>query len=245
LDEAELTPQGVRYDREFMLVRPDRRHLSQREVPRLALLRPSFDGAKLTVDAPWAVTPLVHGPVEGPAWEVTVHRQPCLGIDQGEEAAAWFSAVLDTDCRLVRFTGMRHTRLGGGTFAFADQYRVLVLSRESLDDLNGRLNRRAAEPLPMNRFRPSIVVEGLGAYGEDAVSTLRIGEVEIDLVAPCGRCVITTTDQETAIKGGEPLRTLATYRTRVFAGKREIMFGRLGIPRTSGTIAVADPVIAS
>src|SRR4051812_8651896 len=109
LGEAELTSRGMRYDREFMLVRPDRRHLSQREVPRLALLRPSFDGAKLIVDAPAAVTPLVHDPIDGPARDVTVHGRPCLGIDQGAEAAEWFSATLDTQCRLVRFTGVRST----------------------------------------------------------------------------------------------------------------------------------------
>ena len=241
LDEAHVTAGGLRHDRQFMLVRPDQRHLSQREAPRLALLRPGYDGAKLTVDAPDAVTPLVHEPTDGPAVNVSVHRQHCQGVDQGDEAADWFSAYLDTDCRLVRFSGVRHTERGGGTFAFADEYPLLVLSLESLHDLNQRLT----EPLPMNRFRPNIVLDGLGPYGEDTVSTLRIGDVEIDLIAPCGRCVITTIDQDTGVRAKEPLRTLATYRTQTFNGERQIMFGRHAVPRTFGTITTQDTVTAT
>ncbi|HZB32561.1 MAG TPA: MOSC N-terminal beta barrel domain-containing protein [Streptosporangiaceae bacterium] len=240
--ESQVTPGGLRHDREFMLVRPDRRHLSQREVPRLALLRPSLAGATLIVDALDAVTPLVHEPADGPVLDVTLHGMPCQGVDQGDDAADWFSAYLDTECRLVRFAGVRHTQPGGGgRVTFADGDPLHVLSRESLDDLNQRLS----EPLPMDRFRPNIVLEGLGPYGEDAVSALRIGEVEIELIAPCGRCVLTTIDQQTGVQGGEPLRTLATYRTQDFAGRREIMFGRLAIPRTFGMIATQDTATAT
>jgi uncharacterized protein len=241
LSEVQVTSRGLRHDREYMLVRPDHRHLSQREVPRLALLRPSYEGAKLIVDALDAVTPLVHEPADGPALDVTVHRRPCQGVDQGDDAADWFSAYLDTECRLVRFAGVRHTKLGGGRFAFADQYPLMVLSQESLDDLNQRLS----EPLPMNRFRPNIVLDGLGPYGEDTVSTLRIGEVEIEMIAPCGRCVLTTIDQQTGVRAKEPLRTLGTYRTQDFGGKREIMFGRLAIPRAFGTITTHDTALAT
>jgi uncharacterized protein YcbX len=238
---AELTPNGFRHDRTFMLIRPDGQHLSQREVSRLALLRPAYDGTKLTVHAPRMVTPLVYEPWDGPALDVTVHRRHCQGIDQGDEAAGWFSDVLGVSCRLVRFTGLRATRTGGGTLEYADGYPLLVLSRESLDDLNERL----AGPLPMNRFRPNIVLEGLGPHGEDKVSTLRIGEVEVDLVRPCGRCVITTIDQETGRRtDDEPLRTLAGYRTQVLDGDRRVLFGRLGIPRTCGVISVGDTVAA-
>ncbi|WP_460357203.1 MOSC domain-containing protein [Actinoallomurus acanthiterrae] len=114
-----------------------------------------------------------------------------------------------------------------------------MTSVESLEELNSRLD----EPLPMNRFRPSVVLEGLGAWGEDSVRLLRVGGVELELVKPCTRCVITTTDQETAVKAREPLRTLATYRTRTLPdGDRGVVFGQNAIPRTLGTIAVGDPV---
>jgi uncharacterized protein YcbX len=240
LTSAELTPTGFRHDREFMLVRPGGRHLSQREIPRMALLRAGYDGERLSVDALDAVTPLVHkAHTDGPVHDVTVHGKPCQGIDQGDEAAGWFAALLDADCRLVRFTGRRPTSVGGGAVAFADGYPLLVISAESLAELNSRLD----DPLPMNRFRPSIVIEGLGAFGEDSARLLRVGGVTVELVKPCARCVITTTDQDTAAKGREPLRTLAAYRTRRMAdGHLGVMFGQNGVPRTLGTIALGDHV---
>ncbi|WP_433468169.1 MOSC domain-containing protein [Spirillospora sp. CA-128828] len=240
LTEAELTPNGLRHDRAFMLVRPEGRHLSQREVPELALLRPHYDGVKLTVRTPLAPSPLVCEAVDGPALDVTVHKRPCQGIDQGDEAAEWFSTTLGLSCRLVRFTGTRPTMLGGGTLTYADGYPVSVLSAESLDDLNRRVEAR----LPMVRFRPNIVLRGLGPYGEDAVTLLRGDHAEIELIRPCGRCVIINTDQDTARRAPEPLRALARYRTERFAGRREIMFGRLGIPRTLGTLRVGERLSA-
>ncbi|CAM4140498.1 MOSC domain-containing protein [Nocardiopsis rhodophaea] len=241
LTSAEVCATGLVHDREFMLIRPDRRHISQREAPKLALLRPDYDGAKLTVHAPHAALPLIHVPVDGPVTEVTVHGRPCRGIDQGDAPAAWFSDALGRPCRLVRFTGERRTLRNDGSLRFADGYPLSILSRESLDDLNTRVG----SPLPMDRFRPNIVLEGLGAYGEDTVSTLRIGTVEIDLVRPCARCVIINIDQDSARKAPDPLRALAAYRTQAFDGSPEIMFGRLGVPRAPGVITVGDAVRAS
>lgn len=240
LAEADMTPDGLRHDRTFMLVRPDGRHLSQREVPGLALVHPAYDGEKLTVSSPLADAPLICEAAGGPPRDVTVHRRPCQGIDQGDDAAGWFSDALGLSCRLVRFTGTRPTMRGGGTLAYADGYPVSVLSQESLDDLN----RRTAGPLPMNRFRPNVVLSGLGPYGEDGVTRLR-GAAEIELIKPCGRCVIVNTDQETAERSPTALRALATYRTGRFDGYREIVFGRLGIPRALGTLRVGDGLTAS
>jgi uncharacterized protein YcbX len=236
LRSAELTPRGLPFDREFMLVTPEGRFLSQRDHARMALMRPSYDGTVLTVDAPGAPR-LVHKAAdEGEVREVSVQRSQCQGVDQGDEAAAWFGDLLGADCRLVRFTGLRPTSRGGGEVMFADGYPLLVISAESLADLNARLD----EPLPMNRFRPSLVVEGLGPYGEDEVRLLRVGETVIEMVKPCTRCVITTTDQRTAERGREPLRTLASYRTR----DRGIQFGQNCVPRVLGTLRVGDPVEA-
>ncbi|GAA2134782.1 MOSC domain-containing protein [Actinomadura napierensis] len=240
LAEAELTPQGFRHDRAFMLVRPDGRHLSQREVPELALLRPAYDGVKLTVHTPLADSPLICEAADGPARDVTVHRLPCQGIDQGDDAAEWFSDALGIGCRLVRFTGTRPTKRGGGTLTFADGYPVSVLSGESLDDLNDRVDA----PLPMDRFRPNIVLRGLGPYGEDGVTRLR-GGAEIELIKPCARCVIINTDQETARRSPVALRTLAGYRTGHFNGSREIVFGRLGVPRVTGVLRVGGELSAT
>ncbi|MCW2914915.1 MAG: domain containing protein [Actinomycetia bacterium] len=235
LEVADLGAKGLRHDREFMLITPDGEFLSQRRFPRMALLRPSYDGALLTVRAPSASAPLIHKAVDnGTIFDVTVQRKPCKGVDQGDEAAGWFSDVLGLECRLVRFSGYRPTRLGGGELAYADGFPLLLISAESLADLNSRL----AGPLPMNRFRPNLVVEGLGPFGEDSLRLLRIGDVVIELVKPCTRCVLTTVDQDTAVKGHEPLRTLASFRN--IDGK--ILFGQNGIPRTLGTLRVGDPV---
>jgi epoxide hydrolase-like predicted phosphatase len=176
-----------------MLVTPEGRFLSQRDLVQMALLRPSYDGEVLTVDAPGA-SPLVHKAVDdGDVRDVTVHRKECQGVDQGDEAAAWFSGLLDADCRLVRFTGRRATSRGEGEVMYADGYPLLVISAESLDDLNTRLD----DPLPMNRFRPSLVIEGLGPYGEDTDHVwhqVERGEVPItDWIAWIG--------QETAAAG--------------------------------------------
>lgn len=234
LHSAELTARGLPFDREFMLVTPEGRFLSQRDLAQMALMRPSYDGEILTVHAP-GTSPLVHKAADvGEVRDVTVQRKDCQGIDQGDEAAAWFSDLFDTDCRLVRFTGHRPTARGGGEVMFADGYPLLVISAESLADLNTRLD----EPLPMNRFRPSVVIEGLGPYGEDDVRLLRIGETVIEMVKPCRRCVITTTDQKTAERGREPLRTLASYRTR----DRGIQFGQNCVPRVLGRLTVGDPI---
>lgn len=234
LRTAELTSRGLPFDREFMLIAPGGRFLSQRDLAQMALMRPSYDGEVLTVHAP-GTAPLVHKAADnGEVLDVVVQRKECQGIDQGEEAAIWFSELLDSECRLVRFTGHRATSVGGGEVMFQDGYPLLVMSAESLTDLNARLD----EPLPMNRFRPSLVIEGLGPYGEDDVRLLRVGEAVIEMVKPCSRCIITTTDQETAERGREPLRTLAAYRTR----DRGIQLGYNAVPRALGTLTIGDEI---
>jgi uncharacterized protein YcbX len=242
LRTTEMLPHGLPHDREFMLITPEGVYITQREQPRMALLRPSFDGEVLTVDVAdpaMAMSPLEHEPVDdGPVREVMVEGTWCRGVDQGDEAADWFSALLDMDCRMVRFTGRREAA-NGATITFVDTYPLLVLSSESLDDLNERLAGTGGPPLPMNRFRPSLVIEGLGPYGEDGARLLRVGDTVIEMVQPCPRCKITTTCQDTGARGKEPLRTLATYRRDADGG---VVFGQNAVPRTTGRLAVGDPV---
>lgn len=243
LREAELTRRGLRHDRELMLIGPSGRQLTQREVPRMARLSPSFDGQKLSVgftDRPVETAPLVlEVRRDGPARDITLFGDLCRGVDQGDEAAGWFSGVLGTSCRLVAFPDDHVRRLdplvAQGEVGYADSAPLLITSEESLAELN----RRLPEPVPMNRFRPNIVISGWAEpFGEDRAHRLGIGRAEIDLVRGCGRCVITTVDQETGIKGREPLRTLAGFRV---AGGR-ILFGRSGVPRVLGDVQVGDRV---
>jgi hypothetical protein len=216
ISRAMLTPAGLEHDREWMVVTPDGRFVTQREVPRLALIATGLSERTLTLAAPGAgrlVVPL------GPSTdviEVTVWRDRCPAFDQGEPAARWLTALLGRPLRLVRFAPA-HRRLSspawtGGIEApnrFSDGYPLLAISRASLDDLNARLS----VPLPMDRFRPNLVLEGLPPYGEDALDDLVAGDVRLRRVKPCTRCAITTTNQATAeVEGDEPLRTLKSYR---------------------------------
>jgi hypothetical protein len=119
--------------------------------------------------------------------------------------------------------------------SFADGFPFLVISQESLADLNGRLS----QPLPMNRFRPNLVVAGGEAFAEDSWKNIEVGGVRLRMVKPCGRCVVTTTDQATTARGTEPLRTLATYRKV----DGEVMFGQNAVHESTGGLRIGDAVV--
>jgi len=217
LARAELTWAGVLHDREWMVVTPAGRFLTQRELPRLALVAPDLQRDSLVIRAP-GMEPLEVSVDDrsGARREVVVWRDVCDAIDAGETAAAWFSAFLERPVRLVRFDAARRRRTdphwsGGldGETRFSDGFPLLVLSRASLDDLNGRL----PSPLPLDRFRTSLLIDGCEPYAEDRMDELVAGAATIRIVKPCTRCVITSTDQTTAARDGEePLRTLRSYR---------------------------------
>ena len=214
--EANVTEAGLEHDREWMIVTPEGRFVTQREVPRLALIATDLREGALTLAASGAGRLVVPLEWSSAATEVTVWGDRCPAFDQGERAANWLSGLLGRPLRLVRFDPA-HRRLSnpawtGGVEAqnrFSDGFPLLAISRASLDDLNARLS----VPLPMDRFRPNLVLEGLPPYGEDAVEDLVAGSVRLRRVKPCTRCAITTTNQATAeVEGDEPLRTLRSYR---------------------------------
>jgi uncharacterized protein YcbX len=118
----------------------------------------------------------------------------------------------------------------------SDGFPYLIISQASLEDLNGRLK----EPVGMERFRPNLVIAGGAAFQEDGWRSVRIGTARFDLVKPCGRCIIITTDQRTSERDKEPLRTLATYRSKV----NKVLFGMNAVGDAEGTVRVGDLVIA-
>ncbi|MBK6349808.1 MAG: MOSC N-terminal beta barrel domain-containing protein [Steroidobacteraceae bacterium] len=240
--QARLTPRGLQYDREWMVVSRDGRFLSQREAPRLALVRTALydDHLELSApDLPTLAVPLPRPP-RAASVEVTVWRDHVLAVDEGRAAADWLGEHLHRDVRLVRFDDARPRPTDpawsqglAGTSAFADGYPVLVLSRASLDDLNARL----PSPLPVDRFRPNVLLTGCAPYAEDAIRGLECGQMRLRIVKPCTRCVITTTDQATAVpQGNEPLRTLRTYRWD--GALRGVKFGQNAIVERSGLLEV-------
>lgn len=216
LDAATLADTGFIDDRHWMMARPNGRFVTQRELPRMALIGTAVDAAGLTLTAPGMPTLAVPRNGTGDARPVTVWKFTGSGIDCGDVVADWCTQVLGTPLRLVRFDARvprecnpEWTRGTRAITEFADGYPVLVISRASLDELNSRL----AKPLPMERFRPNVVIDGVEAHDEDRIHELRAGEVTLRLVKPCTRCSITTTDQQSgAVDGVEPLATLQTYR---------------------------------
>ena len=224
---------GLAHDRSFMVVDEGGRCLTQREHPALARVATRIDGERLLLSLPGQeelALPLAAP--SAPRREVHVWRHVGPALDRGGEAAALFSGLLGLPCRLVsvppdharrvnpeRFPGEAHT-------AFSDGYPLLLLSEASLE----ALNRRLPKPLPMNRFRPNLVVRGCEPFAEDGWRRIRVGDVEIEIVKPCDRCAIPTTDQETGRRDGkEPLRTLATFRQHegaVWFGQNAVHLGR-------------------
>jgi len=215
LPRARLTTRGLEHDREWLIVDRDGRFVTQREQPRLAQIIPVLQSDALQLSAPGL--PPINVDLKQPTvvTEVTVWRDTLPAWDQGDEAADWLSRWTGAPLRLARFDPAQRRYCNpdyvgdrGAHHAFADGYPVLVVSEASLADLNSRLD----SALPMNRFRPNIVLSGVEAFDEDHCAELGIGRVKLLLVKPCTRCRITTIDQETAEAGVEPLPTLASYR---------------------------------
>jgi uncharacterized protein YcbX len=215
-----LSANGV-HDREWMLVTPGGQFLTQREYPRMALITPRVEGDALLVEAPGMPPlqlPLAHdaGAASIPVqiWDDQVSAADC-----GDAAASWFTQAIGSDCRLVRFKPGVHrptsTKWTGGAPSetrFADGYPILLIGQASLDDLNTKLKQASRETLPMNRFRPNLVVDGLEAFEEDFVASLATGELTLRPVKPCARCPIPSIDQATGSLGPDPLDILQAYR---------------------------------
>jgi uncharacterized protein YcbX len=241
VDTAEVDACGLRNDRRLLVIEPDGTFITQREHPRLALVKPAIQGDDLTLSAPDMQPLTVVLGTSGTPYNVRIFRDTCEAVDQGEAAAKWFSAYLNLPCRVVamaphyrRPVNPHFAKRPDDQVAFADAFPFLLISEASLDDLNARMHA----PLPMNRFRPNIVITGCEPYAEDTWPSLRIGSVDFAAAKACVRCTVTTTDQLTTERGDEPLRTLATYR-KTDAG---VTFGQNLIHLNRGTISVGDVV---
>ena len=241
LEQSDVDAFGLRYDRRWMVVDDSGVFLSQRSHPRMALVVPSIQDGRLRIEAPGMPsldTPLHPTPVVGTT--VTVWDDTVSAAWVGQNAAGWFTSFLGTPCSLVHMAEdvLRPAdpvyAPAGARVSFADGFPFLLISEESLADLNGRMG----QPLPMNRFRPNLVVSGGEAFAEDGWDRIQIGGIGLRVVKPCGRCVVTTTDQTTGERGHEPLRTLATYRRQ----GGEVMFGQNVVHENTGRLRVGSPV---
>lgn len=241
VESARLDAWGLEYDRNWMVVNAEGCFLTQRELPRMALVETAFEPDILRLTGPNMPDLRLSLDNVGPEVDVTVWGDRARALDQGDEAAEWFSTFLGVTCRLVGM-GDSYSRLVDPDYTlqdaqvnFADGFPSLMISEASLADLN----TRCSEPLPMNRFRPNMVVSGCEPYAEDNWHTVRIGKVTFHVVKPCQRCIITTVDQSTGSRHQrEPLTTLATYR-RVKGG---VIFGQNLVHTGPGEVRLGDVV---
>lgn len=248
---VELDALGIVGDHRFMVVDENGRFLTQRSLARMALVETG-----LTRDA-LILSPPGHGQIQVPRASdvsavirsVNVWKSEGLQAeDCGDAVAAWLGDFLGVTCRLVRAGKQFHRPMtkpaarAGDLVSFADAAPLLVISEASLADLNDRLVARDEEALPMDRFRPNLVIAGCDAFAEDTWPRLRIGDVVLRAGGPCARCIVTTTNQQTAERGKEPLRTLATYR-RDAGDPTDVNFGQNFIQETKrGSITVGAPL---
>ncbi|MFG1805524.1 MOSC domain-containing protein [Streptomyces sp. NPDC049040] len=245
-EDAVLTPAGLAHDRSFMVVSEEGVFRSQRRDPRLALIRPEVGaGGLLTLRAPGAEPVGIDVDTSAARREVDLFGKPYRGIDQGATAAGWLSEVLGAPSRLVRVPP-EHDRVTDGrtpgTSGYADSCALHLLSRSSLDLLNARLAERGAAPLPMNRFRPNLVVDGWDEpHVEDRARRVVVGGAELGYAKLAIRCAVTMVDQESAARDGpEPLRTLAGYRRAAEGG---VAFGVKFAVLRPGKLSVGDEVV--
>jgi len=245
LDESAVHPWGLAGDRRWMLVDQDFRFISQREHASLARVDLTFGpGGALNVAARDHAPLTVPVPDGADLVKVTVWDAALLAAGAGPAADAWFSAYLGEPARLVYLDDPTRRAVDpgygqpGDVVNFADGFPLLLTSQESLDQLGDWLAADGDQPVPMNRFRPNVVVTGFEPWAEDRWRRIRIGDVSFRVAKPCGRCVVTTTDQVTGERGRQPLRMLA--RQRRFG--KELVFGQNIIPETPGHLHVGDPV---
>ncbi|MBK6470895.1 MAG: MOSC N-terminal beta barrel domain-containing protein [Betaproteobacteria bacterium] len=224
LTQGLLVETGIEFDRAWMVVDEHGEMLTQRELPRMALIQPTLRHGDVVLRAPGMLAlHLMLDTVEAPT-RVRVWDDVVRAYDMGPLAAQWFSDFLGTKLHLVRFDP-EEQRLSDPQWAgdvqarntFADGYPLLVTNSASLADLNERLAARGATPVTMQRFRPNLVLDGLPAYDEDHLHEIDIatdeGTVTLRLVKPCTRCSIPNIEPASAETGSEPSATLAGYRT--------------------------------
>jgi uncharacterized protein len=244
LGVAEFGPRGIATDRLFALVGPDHEVITQRQHPVLATVRPRYADGVLTLAGAGRPTVEIAEDTTGPRVATTVFGRPCPGIDQGRDAAAWFAEVIGEHCRLVRCPDDDGKRVnpayGDGQTAYSDAYPVTVLSVASLERLNDEIIEMGEEPVPMDRFRPNVVIAGWSRpHAEDNVERAQLGSVRLRLVKRDDRCVVTTVDQQSGERTHQPLRALGRYRVI----DQALMFGMFAMVDQPGTVLVGDPVL--
>ena len=243
VSSAYITDRGLQFDRRWMLVDECNVFLSQRNCPQMCLFQTAIQNNQLVVYSKNNIQDqllLDLHPVSFEFCKVKVWEDVCEVIFVSDKADQWFSEKLAKACRLV-FMPDSEKRQVDSLYAhkneltsFSDGYPILMIGQASLDDLNSRLK----QPLSWDRFRPNIVFTGGLPYDEDTMEHIRINSMRFYGVKLCSRCIITSIDQNTAVKGKEPNQTLAAYRTI----NNNIYFGQNMLLQTPGVVEVGNKI---
>lgn len=247
VENSVVEKRGLQFDRRWMLIDEKNKFLTQREFPKMATMNVEIlkNGLGVSADGKNIEIPLAISSEETEVVKIWSSR--CRAKVYEKLINDWFSEILDTDCRLVLMLQETQRRVNyfyavhkNDEVSFADGYPVLLIGENSLADLNTKLETS----VPMNRFRPNLVVSDTGAFAEDNWKQIKIGNTIFHVVKPCGRCVMTTIDQKSGEKQGtEPLKTLASYRIPKRSVKKKILFGQNLIAENVGeTINVGDRI---
>ncbi len=240
LGQAQITMRGILHDRRWMVCDRNGKFLTQRQMPKMALIQVGL-GETLHLSIAGTDYSAIDVPTVPPGSQslnVDVWGDDCVAWSMGDEVAQWLTAFLGVDAQLVYMPESTHRPIDHGRFeapnSFADAYPFLLISEASLADLNGRLE----QPVPMNRFRPNLVIKGCESFAEDAWKKIKIGDILFDVAKACSRCSIPGVEQATGEQGKEPLTTLATYRRWDHA----IWFGQNLIAQNEGVLNIGDKV---
>jgi uncharacterized protein len=247
LKSAKVFEKGLQYDRRWMLVDENGGFLTQRVLPQMSLFKLSIENDEIVVTKkqpaiqPDTIRLKVNSVAEGKTLQVKIWDDEVTAIEVKTELSEWFSQQMGFACKLVSFPEKNPRpvdasyKVNDENVSLADAYPFLIIGQSSLDDLNTRLQM----PVPMNRFRPNFVFTGGDAYEEDTWRNFKIGNNRFIGVKPCGRCVLTTVNQDTAEKGIEPLFTLSTYRKQ----NNKVNFGQNLVAVDHSQISEGDTIV--
>ncbi len=256
LESSVVEKRGLQYDRRWMLVDENGEFFTQREFPKMATVSIQLQNNSLKISAEGFEDLSVPFEMFGETIKVRVWQSVCDAIASENHINKWFSEVLQTNCKLVYMPENSERSVdklfdkNNDIVSFADGYQLLVIGENSLNDLNEKLENK----IPMNRFRPNLVVSGSAPFAEDFWEKIKIGETVFRSPKPCARCVITTVDQKEGVfTGKEPLKTLATYRmakdvfpdncAELGLDQTAVLFGQNLIPENFGeTLKIGDEI---
>ena len=248
LGSAQVEPWGLLGDRRWMLIDPAGEVVTAREANRLVLVTPQLTEHGLRLSAPGMIDVEVTRPTDAPLVNVEIWDDRLVARVADQQATGWLSKAIGRPLRLVYLDDPHRRPVDpryaepGDVVSFADGYPLLLAAEESLAQLNAWIaegHHAGDGPLPMTRFRPSLVIRGAEPFAEDTWTRIRVGEVAFRVVKPCARCVLTTVDPDTAVRTKEPLVTLARHRR--FDNK--LLFAMNVIPEAPyGVVRIGDQV---